>query len=590
MFTFSIITASYKRKEKLEALHNSILGNKNYLFNIEWVVIVEEEDIETIRFLKSVSQNEIKIKIVNNIYKSQFNKLIKQGIKKASGDYIIVLGDDDGIKKNSLIEIFKYIKIKSPKWIVTPAVYTNKKLELIRKFITNIKIFLLLLDSKYLLPIINYYMTPGVIVKRNFIQQVDYFPTNVGSSNDWATWLDLLKREKPLILNKKFFYAGYDNTSISGSYNLNKYFFLIKIIYIRNYFFGLKLISYLASILILIINIISKTLGRVQESLFIKSGNKKKLNLVKYSNQNILVSILIATYNHKNYILECLNSIKSQTYKNLEIIISDDCSKDETQKIIKNFIKQNRNLNIKFFIQKKNLNISKNFNFLFNKSKGKYILFFGGDDVMMKEKIEFQLKKLIQNPEASFCYSNCSWFNNDMTIKYFNHFNLLQKPPKALRDIFSDFTIPSPTMMISAKFLPKKPMNESINHLSDFLLAIDLFKKSSPVYVNKVLVKYRRHNQSTMKSNLDNNERLQLIKILKNKFKKQRNYINQINLYKNVYLHNKIYDDFDKNHFSFKLILNSFSLFFTSPKWFLRNSLLLLNCLLFLTKQKRVYI
>ena len=177
-----------------------------------------------------------------------------------------------------------------------------------------------------------------------------------------------------------------------------------------------------------------------------------------------------------------------------------------------------------------------------------------------------------------------------MTIKYFNHFNLLQKPPKALRDIFSDFTIPTPTMMISAKFLPKKPMNESVNHLSDFLLAIDLFKKSSPVYVNKVLVKYRRHNQSTMKNNLDNNERLQLIKILKNKFKKQRNYIDQINLYKNIYLHNKIYDNFDINHFSFKLILNSFSLSFTSPKWFLRNSLLLLNCLLFLTKQKRLYI
>jgi hypothetical protein len=177
-----------------------------------------------------------------------------------------------------------------------------------------------------------------------------------------------------------------------------------------------------------------------------------------------------------------------------------------------------------------------------------------------------------------------------MTIKYFNHFNLLQKPPKALINIFSDFTIPSPTMMISAKFLKKKPMNESVNHLSDFLLAIDLFEKSSPVYVNKILVKYRRHSLSTMKNNLDNSERLQLIKILKNKFKKQRNYIDQINLYKNIYLHNKIYDHFDKNDFPFKLILNSFSLFFTSPKWFLRNSLLLLNCLLFLTKQKRVYI
>ena len=69
-------------------------------------------------------------------------------------------------------------------------------------------------------------MTTGIIVKRKFIQKVDFFPTNVGSSNDWATWLDLLKREKPLILNKKFFYAGYDNTSISGSYNLNKYFLI----------------------------------------------------------------------------------------------------------------------------------------------------------------------------------------------------------------------------------------------------------------------------------------------------------------------------------------------------------------------------
>jgi len=54
-------------------------------------------------------------------------------------------------------------------------------------------------------------------------------------------------------------------------------------------------------------------------------------------------------------------------------------------------------------------------------------------------------------------------------------------------------------MAISAKFLSKKQINESINHLSDFLLAIDLFKKSSPVYVNKILVKYCIHNQSTLK-------------------------------------------------------------------------------------------
>ena len=275
MFTFSIITASYKRLENLKFLYKSIIENKNYLFNIEWVVIVEEEDINTVKFLKTISQKEIKIKIVNNIHKFQFNQLFKQGVKKASGDYIIILGDDDGIKRNSLIEIFKYIKLNSPKWITTPVVYKNKRYEVIRKFDTHIKSFLLLLDSKYLLPIVNYYMTPGTIVESKFIRKVDFFPINAGSSNDWATWLDLLQIEKPNILNKKFFFAGYDESTISGSYNLEKYFFLFKIIYIRNYFIGLKILSYFFTILVFLINISTKTARYLINYLFIEKKNKK---------------------------------------------------------------------------------------------------------------------------------------------------------------------------------------------------------------------------------------------------------------------------------------------------------------------------
>ena len=590
MFTFSIITATYKRIENLKFLYKLIIENKNYLFNIEWVVIVEEEDIDTIKFLKSTSQKGIKIKIVNNIHKFQFNKIIKYGIKKASGDYIIILGDDDGIKRNSLIKIFRYIKIKSPKWIVTPSFYTSKKHKIIRKFISYLKSSLLLLDTKYLLPIINYFMSPGIIIERKFIQKVDYFPINAGNANDWATWLDLLQIEKPNILNKKIFYAGYDDSTISGSYNFKKYFFLFKIIYTRNFFIGLKILSYLSTISLFLINMITKTLSYLINNLFIESKDKKKFNIKIDFNPNTLVSVLLATYNQKNYVLECLNSIKNQTYKNIELIISDDSSKDGTEKIINKFIEENKNLKIKFFIQKKNLNISRNFNFLFKKSKGRYIIFFGGDDIMEKNKIEIQLKTLIENPMASFCYSNSGWFNSSLSIKYFNHFNLLHKPPKFLQDILSDFTIPSPTMMIPTKFLRKKPMNENLNHISDFLLAINLFEKKNPVYVNRVLVKYRRHNQSTMTSRFDNNERLKLIRILKNKYKNHKDYIDQINLYLDVYFHNKIYNHFDTNTFSFKLILRSFLLTFRSPKWFLRNVLLLLNSFLFLIKKKRVHI
>jgi len=319
-----------------------------------------------------------------------------------------------------------------------------------------------------------------------------------------------------------------------------------------------------------------------------KLSDKYNLNIKANPTRSILVSVLVATYNQKSYILECLNSIKNQTYKNLEIIISDDCSNDGACKIIKEFVKKNSN--IKFFKQKRNLGINKNFNFLFSKSKGEYIIFFGGDDIMHKQKIEIQLKALVKNPNASFCYSNCGWYNDKMNIKYFNHFNLLQKPPKSVQDILADYIIPSPTTMMPAKLLPKKPFNENLNHFSDFILTVNLFKKSHPVYINKVLVKYRRHSNSIMQKKTGNEDRLKLIKILKNKFKNDKNSINKINLYKFVYLHNKIYDKFKINEFPVKLILSSFLLFFKSPKWFMRNLILLLNCLRFLIGKKSVVI
>jgi glycosyltransferase involved in cell wall biosynthesis len=317
---------------------------------------------------------------------------------------------------------------------------------------------------------------------------------------------------------------------------------------------------------------------------------KKTLNIKENYYRNILVSVLVATYKQEKYILECLNSIKNQNYKNIEIIISDDNSKDGTCKIIKKFIKKNKNSKIKFFKQKKNLGINKNFNFLFNNAKGKYIIFFGGDDFMHKQKIEIQLKALEKNPDASFCYSNCGWYNDKMNIKYFNHFNLLQRPPKIIQNILSDYTIPSPTIMIRTKFLPKKPFNESLNHFSDFILTVNLFKKSNPVYINKVLVKYRRHSNSIMQSKTGNEDRLKLIKILKNIFKNDKISINKINLYKFVYLHNKIYDKFKLNEFPIKLIFSSFLLSFKSPKWFMRNAILLINCLRFLIGKKIVVI
>ena len=61
-----------------------------------------------------------------------------------------------------------------------------------------------------------------------------------------------------------------------------------------------------------------------------------------------LVSVVITNYNHEEYIVECLDSIKNQTYKNIEIIIIDDASTDNSVEVINNWIEIN-----KYTLQKK---------------------------------------------------------------------------------------------------------------------------------------------------------------------------------------------------------------------------------------------
>jgi glycosyltransferase involved in cell wall biosynthesis len=260
VFKFSIITASYNRLTNLINLYDCIIKNQNFSFKIEWVVIVEKQDIKTINFLSSIYKKNITIKIIINKYPGKFNTLIKQGIKNCTGDYLIILGDDDYIKNNSLINIYNFIKKKTPQWIISPVTYHDQRRKVIRKFITKIKSKLILSNLDFLLPIVNYYMTPGVIISRNLIFRVNYFQKNLGTSNDWATWLDILSLNKPHVLKKIYFSAGYGFNTISGGLDFDKYYYLIKIILLRRFNFITKLLSFLAVVIIFFSNFFFKNI------------------------------------------------------------------------------------------------------------------------------------------------------------------------------------------------------------------------------------------------------------------------------------------------------------------------------------------
>lgn len=115
---------------------------------------------------------------------------------------------------------------------------------------------------------------------------------------------------------------------------------------------------------------------------------------------NPLISIALATYNGDRYLVEQLESIYNQTYRNIEVVVSDDHSSDDTIKILQVY-KQKKGL--KFTVNQNKLGIVKNFENAISKCSGEYILLSDQDDVWMPSKIETLVHEI---GEFSLIYSD----------------------------------------------------------------------------------------------------------------------------------------------------------------------------------------
>jgi len=132
-----------------------------------------------------------------------------------------------------------------------------------------------------------------------------------------------------------------------------------------------------------------------------------------------LVSIIIPVYNRFEFIIETLESIKSQTYSNWECIIVDDGSTDKTLVVVAEYIKTDRRL--KLFTRPDNYlsggNGARNFGFM--QSSGKYISFLDSDDTISIHKIKNQVQKMVLS-DADLCLSDWKFFNKSGIINQEN--------------------------------------------------------------------------------------------------------------------------------------------------------------------------
>ena len=140
----------------------------------------------------------------------------------------------------------------------------------------------------------------------------------------------------------------------------------------------------------------------------------------------VTIDVLLATYNGEKYIKEQIDSILNQSYKNIRLIISDDCSKDKTQEILKEYEKKDNR--IELHIQEKNLGVVKNIEFLLKQVKNKYYMLSDQDDVWLPEKIEKSLETLLKN-NVDLVFGDLEVVDQDLKTMYpsFGDFMLLNK-------------------------------------------------------------------------------------------------------------------------------------------------------------------
>jgi glycosyltransferase involved in cell wall biosynthesis len=211
-----------------------------------------------------------------------------------------------------------------------------------------------------------------------------------------------------------------------------------------------------------------------------------------------LVSIHIITYNQIQFIHETMNSVLSQTYENIEIIVADDGSTDGTAEIVLDYARQYPRKIIPI-VGGPNLGITGNSNRGLEACKGKYISFLGGDDLMHPDKISIQVEHMEANPICSISYHNLDVFEHE-TGKTLYLYNERHKPCSGnVRTLIKNGCVNGgSSTMVRSEHIPPQGFDRNITLASDWLFWIEtlLNHNGDICYINKILGRYRRHGNN----------------------------------------------------------------------------------------------
>ena len=204
------------------------------------------------------------------------------------------------------------------------------------------------------------------------------------------------------------------------------------------------------------------------------------------------VSVMIITYNQKDFIREAVDSALSQDYPNLEVVVADDASTDGTAAIVAQYARDHPG-RVVAVLNPANLGITRNSNAGLRACTGEFIAFMGGDDVLMPGKISAQMRWFAASAKRVLCGHQVEVFYQED-----------DRPPHPLSrhliagvgaEPFIRFNpFGATAVMVRASRMPAHGFDERLPIMSDQLFWIEVLRDDGEFgFVDGSLARYRRH-------------------------------------------------------------------------------------------------
>ena len=217
-----------------------------------------------------------------------------------------------------------------------------------------------------------------------------------------------------------------------------------------------------------------------------------------------LVSVVMPSYNHEKYLPQSVESVLNQDYKNIQLIIVDDCSTDSSREIVKHYASIDDR--IVPLYHERNFGIARTLNDGLRLVKGDYLAFLGSDDLWYVDKLTRELKE-VNGDKSVIVWSEGDVIDsegNNLNMKFvddLHHATERQKEGDIVKEILKGFFIFGQSVLIPKELLQGISFNEDFRYYNDYLFYLYVFSNGKAKYIPEPTAAYRIHGNNSILSN-----------------------------------------------------------------------------------------